>query len=737
MTLTPALADGVTAALTATDGLGNTSTVTPVVGDTVIDITIDDVINNADLDADGAADSTTVSGVTEANATVDVLVDGTIVDSGIADDNGNFTITFAPSLAVGQALTVTATDSYNNTATMAPITGTGILANLDTDQLDLGALVTVIDNQVVVNAENVQLLGLLEGNDSQVSNTTFSVPEGTSGDVVITVEQTALLAVADAVNVEVYNSNGELVYVGTTGDNPLIGDALGVDLLGLTGNDTLVATVSGLEPDTYSIVVRNDESALEALVRDLTLAELGDAGVVIGADNQDAIFAALDTALGNTLGGLVEGLLSPVIDIAGFISIEDAVDLINGNNLLLLGRADDVVDALGEALLSNTVTLLESTDVTATLTAFQYAEGTEITGNVIDPDATATDEAGEDIAPDGTLITEVTVTNPDGSESLATTGDAGGVTQFTIAGQYGTLVILANGDYTYTANGDYDSLGQTDVFNYTIDDGVSQSETELVITLGTDTPTITTDAIVRNDTDTVNVIGRAVGVDVGTAIAISLVDENGVTISGETVVQFGGSYSFTVDGSALNGVVTTTATALDTDGTPLLDVNNDPISAQDTDVKQPTDELGITVDASIDLGLGDNTINVAAIVDGQISGGDGIDTLILTGADTSISLSDIIETEVIDITGDGANTLFITSDDVLNANVTGDIYVRGDANDTVDLGNVGVDLTEGAGVEAWATTGTSTVDGVNYDVYVFNNNPDTQVYIDTNIGNVI
>ena len=117
--------------------------------------------------------------------------------------------------------------------------------------------------------------------------------------------------------------------------------------------------------------------------------------------------------------------------------------------------------------------------------------------------------------------------------------------------------------------------------------------------------------------------------------------------------------------------------------------------------------------------------------------GGGIDTLILTGADTSISLSDIIETEVIDISGNGANTLFITSDDVINANVTGDIYVRGDADDTVDLGNVGADLTEGAGAEAWAMTETSTVDGVNYDVYVFNNNPDTQVYIDTNIGNVI
>ncbi|WP_201503390.1 beta strand repeat-containing protein, partial [Psychrobacter aestuarii] len=742
VTLTPALANAADAELTATDGLGNTSVATPVVGDTVIDVALNSVINNADTNADNIADSSSVSGTTEANATVDVLVDGVVVGSGLADNLGNFSITFAPSLLAGQTLSVSATDSYNNSATTAPVVGTGILANLDTDQLDLGALVTTTN--VVVDANDVQLLGLLEGNESPVSNTTFTVPEGTNGDVVITVEQTALLAVADAVNVEVYNSSGELVYVGTTGGNPLVGDVLGIDLLGVTGNNTLVATVSDLAPDDYTIVVRNDESALADLVNGLTLEQLNNLGVVIDSSNvgvvTDAITATLvstlGSTLGNTVGGTVDTVLTNAVSGGGILSVNQAVALIE-TAILLPSQETAAINALTSALLSNTLTLLESTDITATLTASQYDDTTQITGNVIDPDAAATGEAGEDVAPAGTAVTEVTLTTADGSEIAATTTDVGGVTQFTLVGRYGTLVLNADGTYTYTANGDFDSLGQTDVFNYTIDDGVNQSQTELVINLGTTTATLTTDAIVRNDTDTINVIGRAVGVDVGTTIAISIADTNGTTINGEAVVQFGGSYSLAVNGSALTGSITTTATAVDDNGTPLLDVNGNTIIAQDTDFKQPTDALGITINADVVLGTGDDTIDVESILGGQISGGDGFDTLVFTGADATISLSDIIETEVIDITGSGANTLTITSEDVINANVgaTG-LYIRGGSDDTVDLGNTGNDLTEGVGV--WTTIGTTTDgDGVTYNVYSFNNDPANQVYIDTNIGNVI
>ncbi|MFP3366852.1 hypothetical protein R0J93_24730, partial [Pseudoalteromonas sp. SIMBA_148] len=75
--------------------------------------------------------------------------------------------------------------------------------------------------------------------------------------------------------------------------------------------------VSGLEPDEYTIVVRNSESALGALVNGLTLAELGEAGVVLGPDNQEVVFTTINNALGPVLGGTVNGLLNIALTAAG------------------------------------------------------------------------------------------------------------------------------------------------------------------------------------------------------------------------------------------------------------------------------------------------------------------------------------------------------------------------------------------------------------------------------------
>ena len=457
-------ADGIQTQVTLPDdtSVGDivTLTVTPDGG---TPITIQYEVTAADLDVNGG------------NGIAEITIPN---GAGGISDNGAYTVV------------ATVTDADNNVGVPSDAVGfdlnTTFAARDDSDALDLGQLQVTYYAPVI--GSDLVILGALEGNDGANSSLGFTVNEGTSGTVNISVQQTALVAVADAVNIEVYNSNGDLVYVGTTGGDPLVGDVIGIELLGLTGNDTLTATISGLEPDDYTIVVRNDRSALEALVDDITLAELGQAGVVLGPDNQEAVFAAIEDSLGSLIGGTVNSVLGTALSLTGELGAGEIVSLLQGStvlNTLLGGVIDPALDAVAEALLSNTLTLLETTDITATVTEFDYADDTVINGNVIDPDASILGESGEDTVTPGTTVTDI---DSSSNQLEPTSAVVDGITVFTIQGQYGVLVIGANGNYTYTANGDFASLGQSETFTYTVSDGVISDTAELVIELDDLTP---------------------------------------------------------------------------------------------------------------------------------------------------------------------------------------------------------------------------------------------------------
>lgn len=436
----------------------------------------------------------------------------------------------------------------------------GIIARDDADELELGDL--QIAQIPVYTNETYDLLNLAEATDGSEGTLPFTVSESSNGTVDIEVSQTALVTVADAINIEIYDSNGDRVYVGTNnGDTPLVGNAVGLEFLGLTGNDTLTATVSGLEPGEYRIVVRNDESALEDLVNELTLADLGEAGVVLGPDNQDAVLDAVESALngsilgplGSVLGTTVRGVLEGVLDLTTDIGVGELVNIITGNaviNGLLGGAVDPLLDAIADALLSNTLTLLETTNITATLTEFDYADDTAITGNVIDPDGGIEGEDGEDTVTSTTTLTAITSNNV--SESVPTSTEVGGVEVFTIVGQYGVLVIDETGEYTYTANGDYASAGQTETFTYTVANGIGSDMAELVIELAVDTtppdaPTVNTPIA---DDDVVNGMEAEDGFAItGTGDFgddVTLTNETGDVI-GTAIVDISGNWSVLVD----------------------------------------------------------------------------------------------------------------------------------------------------------------------------------------------
>src|SRR5690606_6949884 len=139
-----------------------------------------------------------------------------------------------------------------------------------------------------------------------------------------------------------------------------------------TSDNTLVANVTGLAPGDYTIVVRKGESAIGELLdadgNGISLEELGEGGVVLGAENQGLVLDAVETALngeilpglGLPLGTIVRNILEPLLDTTTALGAGELVDVLTEalDNLGLTGFVDEVLGAVAEALLSNTLTLI-------------------------------------------------------------------------------------------------------------------------------------------------------------------------------------------------------------------------------------------------------------------------------------------------------------------------------------------------------------------------------------------
>ena len=453
--------------------------------------------------ADTILDGAQVTLVTNASGdSVAVPTSGTVTIQGnygvleIAAD-GTYTYTSdGDRSAIGQDEVFNYTLSDGETSDIAALTITisgsdfpPVVAQTDNNDMELGAQTAIVN--APVSDSDFQVLGLTEGSPaagSPEASTTLTVDAGFFGEVVVEVSQTALVAVADSYRIDIVDSDGNVVATAMTPDNPLIGDVAGVNLIGVTGDDTLVAKFSGLPAGDYTVVVRNDESALETLFDQnsdgsITLTELGDGGVVLGEENQGVVLTAVETALNGTNASVLNGLglgtivrnliLEPALSTSDTIGAGDLVSTITtGLNLLGLGAfASAALDAVAAALLSNTVTLLQSTDITSTLTEYAFEGSTTTSGNVID--AANTGDVTDSIA-EGGVVTQVTHTN---GESVTVLGT--GLSGITIEGNYGDLTIFEDGSYTYVANGVRDGLGNTDSFSYTISDGRNTSTANL------------------------------------------------------------------------------------------------------------------------------------------------------------------------------------------------------------------------------------------------------------------
>nr|WP_321460558.1 BapA/Bap/LapF family large adhesin [uncultured Vibrio sp.] len=501
------LNDGLlTVTMEVTDAVGNTGTVTDTTTlDTSIDgvagepiVSFDSITTDSGTDGDFITSDTTLvlTGTVNTTETTTLTVDvsGTEYIQGVSPElsvngSGNWTLDLSDSaLSVGTYIVVaTVTDAAGNSES-SPAQNVIIQvldAVNDENSLDMGEpSVTVAPAQTT---QDVQVIGVAESTEGVDASAAFNVSADHVGEVTVEVSQKSLVAVADAYKVEIYNASNELVYASVSADSQLA-DVGGLDIFNVTGDETITFTVDGLPAGDYTVVVRNDESQLEDLLdsdgsNDINLTELGDAGVVLGPGNQDSVLNTVEGTLGVVLGPAVRGILEDALETTTEIGAGELVDVLTSglDGLGLTGSLDIVLSAVADALLSNTLTVLQDTDITTTVTEYSYDGVTEAQGNLISGDGSG---LGED-----TIIVGSTITVLENSTGQSVAVNASGIT--TIEGQFGTLEIESDGSYRYVAYGDRASVGQNDVFTYTLSDGETSDTATLSISIsGSDLPAV-------------------------------------------------------------------------------------------------------------------------------------------------------------------------------------------------------------------------------------------------------
>ncbi|MGQ1125273.1 Ig-like domain-containing protein [Acinetobacter baumannii] len=429
-------ADGaLTITATATDAQGNvdSSSLSVTVDTAAVDligaITIpadvngDGIINASELGTYGTVDAQVA--LTGATLGSTVTINGTAYTVTQADLDAGF-ITAPISVTADGALTITATatDAQGNvdsSSLSVTVDTAAVDAINDNVTFDPGTFVSTIWGAPII-AQDINVLDTSIIGDTSM-NVEFSVPRnsadigtGHEGDVVIQVSQDNLIAVASgfSVLVEYFDGTNWVQYTtATTTNGGLIADALGLGVLGIVDDGKTIAVhLTGVPEGQYRVVVQNDSSAIGDLLDDLTLAQLGDQGILLGADNQDAVLDAVETALNGqvlTLGTLVRNVLEPLLNAANAagetLAVTDIVAAIVQIPLVgsLLGGVDTVLDFIADALVDNLLTVLEFTNVTINGSETYYTTP-ELAGNVFADNGSGADDRGNSNA---ALVTKV------------------------------------------------------------------------------------------------------------------------------------------------------------------------------------------------------------------------------------------------------------------------------------------------------------------------------------------
>jgi len=458
------------------------------------------------------------------------------------------------------------------------------------------------------------------------------------------------------------------------------------------GTDILTAT-GGLINGSISSTDGDDTVTLTN-VMDVNSINLDEGADTVVLDNT-ILSGQLDVGLNNDNDGI------------------DMVSLLNGSEVgsIDVGDANDVIVITGSEV-RGTVTLGDGNDMlTATNSVIGGSinstggDDTVILNNVTDINGINIDD-GADVV-ELTMITlsggldvgnnQTTGNNADGADTVTLTmSDIGGTVQL---GEFDDVLTATDGriNGSITSNGGDDSVSLTNIIDV---NSIQIAEGADTVVLNNTTLSGTLDVGLNNDNDGIDSVtvqnGSEIGsLDLGFDNDVAVITDSEVTAS---VVLGQGNDSLTATDSRINGSVTSVggddivsltnvidvnsiqiAEGADTvvlnntilSGTLDVGLNNDNDGADDVTVQN-----GSMIGSFIDLGFDDDTVTIASnsVVDGNILGGDGNDTInVLSGATTSDVLS-----------GDGDDIVTITGG-IVGGTVGSEGIDTGNGNDTVLL----------------------------------------------------
>ncbi|RAJ93549.1 hypothetical protein B0I24_11932, partial [Aliidiomarina maris] len=639
---TSAVLDAVESALTVAVTVDNDAATIDISGTSVdvaagetVAITITDqngttVTAEATVNADGtfSVEGVDVSGLTDGPLTIEAVA---------TDNNGNEieADTSAVLDAVESALTVAATVD-NDTATL-DISGTSTdvaagstVAIIITDQN--GVTVTAqatVQEDGTFSVEGVDVSGLTDG-----PLTIDAVATDNNGNE-LTAETSAVLdAVESALTVAatVDNDAATLDISGTSVD-VAAGSTVAISITDQNGN-TVTAEATVNADGTFS-VVDVDASGLTDGPLTIDAVATDNNGNEITADTS-AVLDAVESAL--TVAVTVDNDAA-TLDISG-----TSVDIAAGETVAIT-----ITDQNGA-----TVTAEATVQEDGTFTI----EGVDVSGLTDGPltiDAVATDNNGNDITADTSAVLDAvesaltvaaTVDNDAATLDISGTSTdvaAGSTVAITITDQNGAIITAeatVQEDGTFTIEG-VDVSGLTDgpltIDAVATDNNGNEIEADTSAVLDAVESALTVAASVDNDAATIDISGTSVDVAAGSTVAITITDQNGVTVTAQATVQEDGT--FTIEGVDVSGL---------TDGPLTIDA-------------VATDNNGneITADTSAVLDAVESALTVAATVDNDAA------TMDISGTSVDVAAG---ETVAITITDQNGNT--VTAEATVNADGT-------------------------------------------------------------------
>ncbi|QIO09256.1 Ig-like domain-containing protein [Acinetobacter lanii] len=160
--------------------------------------------------------------------------------------------------------------------------------------------------------------------------------------------------------------------------------------LGAVKNDNYEVTFSGLTEGDYRVVPYKSDSALTEAIEDLRLGALGDGGL-LGKDNQQIVLDLVSELLGDkspSTAWLVK-YLEETLKVVNVLTLPVSLLLNKILNIDLVkdvvGLGDLIVDKVVAQLVSNTLTLLNKSQLNVEFSSYFY-EDSERSGNILEND---------------------------------------------------------------------------------------------------------------------------------------------------------------------------------------------------------------------------------------------------------------------------------------------------------------------------------------------------------------